>query len=331
MLKAKILKRRVEGKTVALVLKTLSTAEARFKVVEDKGDKWIVEGYASVFGNVDSYGEIVKRGAFADWIRENMPRYPKMVWAHDWSLPLGPTLEAVEDDYGLFVRGELLKDVQKAVEAHALIVSGAVTDLSFGFSVIQDELDPKTGIRTLIKLAIYEWSPVLVGANSQAMITGAKSAESELKADGDYMLEPEDGKETISADPPKPVPPPPAPAPEGEDPTKPVPADPEKPAETNVEDDAPAPKTMGDRVLSAKHRSLLQGAADNMRTAATNIEALLQDAAAADDGKGATLPDKPSEESPREGILVIRAMKRHAKKADQHLGKVLILAKRIKG
>jgi HK97 family phage prohead protease len=346
MRKAKIINRRVEGKTVRLVLKTLDGQAARLKVADD--GKWIIEGYASVFGNVDSYGEIVQRGAFTEWLKENLPRYPKLVWAHDWTLPLGPTLEAFEDDYGLFVRGELLPEVQKAVEAHALIKSGAITDLSFGFSVVQDEYDPKTGIRHLKKLAIYEWSPVLVGANNQAMLTGAKSAIEDVKTDGEFNVEDEGAADDGKA---------PAPAPEaaapaageggeggegagsgaaGEGVTAPAPA----PAGEGGEGQgtgADAPKAPEDaekgikagRVLSAKTRSRLEAAVEAMRTATDAIEALLAEADAEDDGKGAPSPEKPAG-APRKEDETLKAIVRGVKRVDQQIGKILVRAKTIR-
>lgn len=339
-LKAKKYTRRIEGKTVRLVLKTIDGQTAKLKVA-DSG-KWIVEGYASVFGNVDSYGEIVERGAFTDWLKENMPRYPKMVWGHDWAMPLGPTLEAFEDDYGLFVRGELLPEVQKAVEAHALIKSGAITDLSFGFAVQQDEYDPKTGIRHLRKLAIYEWSPVLVGANNQAQITGAKSGVTDVKADGDFAEDPDaDAKEDQEAaaaaaaaagsgaagegtnDQP-------APAPAGEAAGQGTGADaPKAPEGDDAAKAAAEAEAKAGRVLSAKTRSCLEGAAEAMRTATDAIEALLASADADDDGKGAPSPANPAKD--QNVALVLKGIVRDVKRVDQAVGKILVKAKTVKG
>lgn len=48
------------------------------KAVEDR----TVTGIASVFGNVDSYGDIVQRGAFKKTVQENARRI-RHLWMHD--------------------------------------------------------------------------------------------------------------------------------------------------------------------------------------------------------------------------------------------------------
>lgn len=79
------------------------------KAVNDAGE---FEGYGSVFGVVDSYGDVVVRGAFeaslARWKEKG--RLPAMLWQHDSAEPLGPYTEMREDENGLYVKGRLLID-----------------------------------------------------------------------------------------------------------------------------------------------------------------------------------------------------------------------------
>lgn len=172
---------KLEGQEVKLELKTLAVTEV--KVLDEQAG--IIEAYVSIFGNIDSYGDIVEKGAFAESIANNFPRYPKGVWAHDWTMPIAKTLEIREDERGLYVKGQLLLDIQKAKEAYVLIKEGVMTDFSFGYQVDESQIDENTGIRHLKKITIFEWSPVLVGANSRATLIGVKS-------DGQEILEPEE-------------------------------------------------------------------------------------------------------------------------------------------
>lgn len=165
----------IEGKEVDL-------HQVAFRIKAAPDEQGVFEAYASVFGNVDSYGEIVDKGAFAEFIAQYFPRYPKCVWAHDWDEPIAVLTEIKEDDKGLYVKGQLVLGVQRAREAYELMKAGAITDWSFGFSVLQDEIDPTTGHRHLQKLACWEVSPVLVGANVEAMQTSIKSAQAKKDA-----------------------------------------------------------------------------------------------------------------------------------------------------
>ena len=95
-------------------------------------------GYGSVFGNVDSYGDVVMPGAFsdslADWKAKG--RFPPVLWQHDSRQPIGPFTAMREDPKGLHVEGKLLvNDVQLAREAHALISTGAIGGMSIGYNV----------------------------------------------------------------------------------------------------------------------------------------------------------------------------------------------------
>ena len=337
MNKAKIIIKKIEGEEVKIALKSIN---ASLKVVEEKDDRWIVEGYASVFGNVDSYGEIVDKGAFQEWLAAHpadpstgIRRFPKFVRFHNWERPLGPTIYCEEDEIGLKVRGELLKDVQDAREEYALIKSGASTDLSFGFRVRGDSIDSNTGFRHLTKIDIFEWSPVLVGANPKATIT-------DVKSDGSVVEEeaPEASPEETPTDAPSDENTPAAgdtPAPEEETPS-PVAADdagdqPEgdtPSGEAPAEDDEKSFKA--GRVLSSKNRSAIQSAIEGMKAATDALEALL-DATEDED------PEKSSDTSKvetHEGKgsserLVLKGILRDARKADKILEKVIIRAKTL--
>ena len=64
-----------------------------------------VEGYASLFGEVDQARDMVLRGAFADTLRLCSVRRIPMLFQHDPSEPVGVWLELREDTRGLYARG----------------------------------------------------------------------------------------------------------------------------------------------------------------------------------------------------------------------------------
>lgn len=136
------------------------------------------EGYGSIFGNVDSYGDIVAKGAFADSIKQKMPA---LLWQHNPSNPIGVYTDIREDDKGLFVKGKLNLDVQQGKEAYSLLKQGALKGMSIGFMTLVDEFDKETGIRTIKKVDLWEVSLVTFPANEKANVTSVKSAHGTIR------------------------------------------------------------------------------------------------------------------------------------------------------
>lgn len=131
-----------------------------------------VEGYGSVFGNRDSYGDIIVPGAFAESIKA---KEPKMAWQHDLRTLVGRWDEVREDNHGLFLKGRIATSTPKGNEAAELVSMGALTGLSIGFNTVRDEMDRETGLRRLMEIDLWEVSFVTVPANSLANVTNIKS------------------------------------------------------------------------------------------------------------------------------------------------------------
>lgn len=166
--------------------KVLDGTLAQLKVtdVSDDSPGGYLEGYASVFGNVDSGGDIVEKGAFTKTLRERLKKgMIKLVDSHLVFGPLGGTKtiigvvnDAKEDDYGLWFRGKM-STVQDAQDIRTKVKEGILSALSFGYDVIKDEEDPKDPtVRHLKELRLYEISVVPWGMNEKAQLTAAKSA-----------------------------------------------------------------------------------------------------------------------------------------------------------
>lgn len=145
---------------------------------ESVADDGTFKGYGSVFGNLDSYREIVAPGAFADSlkvIKASGDPLPAL-WQHRSSEPIGGYDVLEEDDRGLKVEGWLLKnEIPRAAEAHILMKRRVVKGLSIGYYVEGSSMDEKTGIRTLTKLDLQEISIVTFPANAEAQIDAVKS------------------------------------------------------------------------------------------------------------------------------------------------------------
>lgn len=145
------------------------------------------EGYAAVFGNKDSYGDVIVAGAFADTLANDygvdgkgVPTY----WCHDFKDPfknLGTTLWAKEDSRGLRVRVQLDLDTQNAKQTLKLLKEGRVNQMSFGYSVIEGayvDSEEHGFYYEIRKVKLHEVSVVPIGANQETEILSAKSATS---------------------------------------------------------------------------------------------------------------------------------------------------------
>lgn len=146
------------------------------KAVSESGT---IEGYASIFGNVDSYGEVVEPGAFSESLvkSQRTGRKIKMLYQHDPHQPIGVWDDLAEDGKGLWVKGRLLiEQSPKASEVHGLLKEGALDGLSIGYRTIKAEPKPgKPGVTSLIKLDLLENSIVTFAANERARVEVVKA------------------------------------------------------------------------------------------------------------------------------------------------------------
>lgn len=148
--------------------------ECEFK--QDDEEPGVFSGHASVFGQTDSVGDIVVRGAFKRSlaVHKESGRMPALLWQHDAREPIGIWEEMKEDRRGLFARGRLfIDDIPKARQAHALLKGGGLSGLSIGFQVVEAE-DGKNGLRKLSDLNLWEVSLVTFPALNSARVEDVK-------------------------------------------------------------------------------------------------------------------------------------------------------------
>ncbi len=145
------------------------------KALDEKG---AFSGYGSIFGNTDSYRDVVMPGAFAgtlaDW--QTRDALPPILWQHNSDQPIGPFTTMAEDGKGLYVEGQLLiKDVQQAREAYALVKSKTIRGMSIGYNVLEQEYDAKTNVNRILAVDLWEVSLVTFPANPSATVSEIKS------------------------------------------------------------------------------------------------------------------------------------------------------------
>jgi hypothetical protein len=132
-----------------------------------------VEGYASLFGEIDQARDMMLRGAFADTLTRRGVRRIPMLFQHDPSEPVGIWLDLHEDSRGLYARGRLIPEVARARELLSLLRAGAVDGLSIGFRTVKGRLDPRSRVRSLVAVDLWEISivtfPLLAGARVRAV------------------------------------------------------------------------------------------------------------------------------------------------------------------
>jgi uncharacterized protein len=131
-----------------------------------------IEGYGSIFGNEDSYGDVVVPGAFGRTLQKSKPR---MLWQHRTDQIAGVWDEVREESKGLYLKGRLA-NTPLGNEAYELLKMGGLDGLSIGYGTVKSSTDPKRDVRLLQDLDLYEVSLVTFPANAKATVTGVKAA-----------------------------------------------------------------------------------------------------------------------------------------------------------
>ena len=145
--------------------------------VKEFGDDGFFAGYGAVFGNRDSHGDIISRGASSKSIAQHEARgsRPKMFWQHDMSKPIGKWLSFEEDDIGLRMEGKLNMNVQQGREAYHLLKDEDIDGLSIGYQTFKEE--QKSDGNHLLELGLVETSVVSLGSNDRALVSAVKQTE----------------------------------------------------------------------------------------------------------------------------------------------------------
>ena len=153
--------------------------EIRTKDFIDRSEEGVISGYASVFGNVDSYGDIVVKGAFSKFLSE-LERTGKKIsvyYGHNMEDPranIGVVTDLEEQDHGLWFRAQLdLSGDTYGRIVYEQLKDGRLDSMSFGYSIV--DAAPTGEGYELRELKLFEVSVVPIPANDQALVTSVKA------------------------------------------------------------------------------------------------------------------------------------------------------------
>lgn len=163
----------------------------------------------SVFGNKDSYGDVIVPGAFNDSLAEwkssgdPIPVY----WSHQMSDPdmnIGWVVDASETADGLEVLAQLdLEDgaSAKAKQVYRLLKGRRVTQFSFAYDVLDGGPVERDGdsFYELRRLKLHEVGPTPIGANQATDLLAVKQAADAARSLSDSTKSVEALREALAA------------------------------------------------------------------------------------------------------------------------------------
>ena len=155
-----------------------------------------IEGYASTWiRKPDSYGDVVKEGAFTRTLKERWDggKGIPFLWAHqiDNLKAFIGTANAAEDDKGLFFHADF-DGTEEAQRVRGLYKDGRLRKFSFAYDVIdagQITLEGGRKANELRELDLFEISCVCVPANDDAGVVGVKAGRRNSAKDADAIRE----------------------------------------------------------------------------------------------------------------------------------------------
>lgn len=157
-----------------LEYKSVAVSDTTVKDIDEKQGR--ITGYFSVFGNIDSDGDMIMPGAFKKSLDEGGIKRFKHLYQHDTWKPLSGTktgkLIVKEDKTGLFF-DSTISQTSWGRDTIKLYVDGVVDEQSVGFQTVRDNAKEK--YRELIELKGWEGSTVTWGANELSQTTSVKS------------------------------------------------------------------------------------------------------------------------------------------------------------
>ena len=167
-----------------------------FNVKYDDSGNGSLEGYASTWiRQADSYGDVVKSGAFARTLKErwNGGKGIPLLWAHqmDNLKSFIGTAEAEEDEKGLHFLASF-DGTEEAQRVRELYKDGRLSKFSFAFDVRDNgtvTLEDGTKANELRDLELFEISCVCVPANNDAGVLDVKAGRRNSKKDADAIRE----------------------------------------------------------------------------------------------------------------------------------------------
>lgn len=158
------------------------TQSASFRAAEADGGELYIEGYFAVFGSkYKMWGgatESIDQHAFDETLNGDI----RALINHDTTLVLGrtkaATVELRVDTHGLWGRINVNQSDSDAMNLHARIARGDVDQSSFGFDIVEEEVEYKddgTVHWNIKKVVLYEISPCTFPAYEETSLSARKN------------------------------------------------------------------------------------------------------------------------------------------------------------
>lgn len=172
-----------------LETKLIKFSQAKLAPDIENTDAMTFSGYGAAFGNIDSYGDVIQKGAFSAYlsdVKSGKQDWPSMLTQHGgWAVsandltPVGVYTDLKEDETGLKTSGNLAP-TPRGMEIHALMKMQprpAISGLSIGYFAREFEFGGKKDSynRLLKRVDLVEISIVTFPANGKARISDVKS------------------------------------------------------------------------------------------------------------------------------------------------------------
>lgn len=139
-----------------------------------------IKFYACVFGNIDSYGDIIMPGACDDFLAGDAEKRMKLCYQHKREEVIGVITNKTVDDHGLLIDADILPTT-RGKDVIMLIKSGALNEFSIGYYADKYHYERREGydynIRLLDAITVREVSIVTFAANPEAVLVSAKAED----------------------------------------------------------------------------------------------------------------------------------------------------------
>lgn len=180
-------------------IETKNFQDAEIKAIKSSEGGKKFEGYLAYFDNIDSYGDVILRGAFKKSLSdiEKEGKFIPVLEQHGgWGMvstdytPVGHYEQLFEDEKGLYAKG-VLYDTVRGSDLYTLLKQAPKGSMgqSIGFRVIgkkepTEEEYRQTGVkRYLTEIKLMEGSIVTFPANEKARVEDVKMAEAKKRRD----------------------------------------------------------------------------------------------------------------------------------------------------
>jgi hypothetical protein len=150
------------------------------KASEGESKTLHIKAYACVFGNVDSWGDIIEPGACDKFLAGEEASRMKLCYQHDFQEVIGVITDKGVDAIGMWIEADIL-DTTTGMDVQKLIKAGAINEFSIGYYADKYRYEKREGydyeLRILEDITIVEVSPVTRAANPKAILLDAKSED----------------------------------------------------------------------------------------------------------------------------------------------------------